>query len=267
MKLIGIVGVGLLTVVVVAQGSYIVSTRREVNALKERLDAVSQGMAVSDRVHAGEGGGRAWVPSFVDSPSGNDNADQKVAPAPRGVPRFAAQDEAPASSNDSLPLPPAVDSPQSREQLRQFVVAQMQRQRDEERQQREARFEENRQRAQEKVSAALGLNADESRRFKELLANQQTAAREVREKVQSAQLPRSEMRNQMQALRTKGEADLRQLLGDQRLQKFETLRREDPEVAPLGMPRMGGREGGGPPWGGGPPPGIGAPASVATPAP
>ncbi|HEY0706249.1 MAG TPA: hypothetical protein VGG33_05595, partial [Polyangia bacterium] len=126
MNLAGILVGGGLVVAVVAEGAYIVHTRSEVEALSAKLEALeSAGRSRSSEDEGAREGQRRRA-------SDDDRAFDTTAARPsmpRPVPRFVTEPEAPAEtgtptpSGDPLPLPPALSSPEAREQLRQFVLA------------------------------------------------------------------------------------------------------------------------------------------------
>jgi hypothetical protein len=271
MKIFAAALLTLLGIAVIAEGAYLVKTRRELAVLERRLQATPL-----EREPAA-----AWAPSAAEEAPRLDGDDGpgRGAPSPHRVPppRFVGGAAPPAASDDPLPLPAALDSPESREQLRQFVAAQMERQREEERLRREEEREQAVTQARERVARELGLNADESRRMQEMVAAAGSSMRELREKARSGQMPGADIGREFRAARERYDQQLRSLLGDARMEKLQELQRSNPEIAQVTMAGgRGGRGGpggpggwrGGAPGGGGPPGGgPGGPPAGVPPAP
>src|SRR5688572_21186270 len=123
MRLIGIVVGGLLGLAVIAEGAYIFRTRAQLAAVTERLEAIS---VERDSAFARGWGAEGAAEARMRDEGTGERTD---APAPRRLPLprlVASQAGSPTSadsrSDDPLPLPAAIDSPQAREQLRQFVL-------------------------------------------------------------------------------------------------------------------------------------------------
>ena len=147
MRLIGLIVGGSLAVAVIAEGAYIVHTRRQVEQLSSRLEALGS----EARRPAGSGDSGRFRP--------RRSLDEEDASETRRPARRRARPAAPAAgraahrggrsrrrtSNDPLPLPPAIDTPEGREQLRRFVVAQLEQEREQGRQRQEQRQEEREQ--------------------------------------------------------------------------------------------------------------------------
>jgi hypothetical protein len=258
MKLIGISVVTLLSAAVAVQGAYIVSARKELKELAHRIEELD------GRADLEGGGARG---GFARDEDEGDDAPRRAGgparlPPPRFVPTFDGVGTASGSaSGDPLPLPPGLDSAEAREQLRGFVVAQMQQQREAERQRREEereRREQQRQEAVQKVrqtvAKELGLSPGESQRMQEIFTKSQGAMQALRSKIESGQVQRQDIRREFSALREQHSQDMKALLGDGRVQKLQELQRQNPEIARATMGMGAGR--GGPPgggWGGGPP--------------
>jgi hypothetical protein len=173
-------------------------------------------------------------------------------------PRFAPAPVAPAPAAPppgALPLPPAIDGPEARDQLRAFVAAELQRERDDQRERNRQRFEDDQQRRTEALVKSLGLNTDDGRKLTDTLAAAQTARRDLRDKMQSGEVTRAEIGPQLAALGEKTNEQVRQLIGDDKMQKFQELQRQNGG----GWGPGGGRGRG--PGGGGPGAGSGAPAA------
>jgi hypothetical protein len=259
--MVGILVGALLSTAVIAQSAYIVKTRRQMDALYDQVQQLAaestEGEPTPTPAADRERGFRG-SPQGRPAPGGGVRmAPPRFAPAPRTA--TVAATPPPAGA---LPLPPAIDSAEARDQLRNFVAAELQRERDEQRERGRQRWEEDQQRRVEAVVKALGLNADDGRKLTDVMTANQTARRELREKVQSGQIARTDIGREMTALREKSDQQLRQVLGDDKMQKFQELQRQD--RGGFGGRGRGGPPGGGPPGAGGPqaggpPPGQGGP--------
>ncbi len=234
----------VLAAAVIAQGAYINKTRKQMDALYDQVqqlaaESASEGEPSVDRPMRGVGGGgrsgaataiRLPVPRFVPGPAPS-------APPPPGA----------------VPLPAVIDSQEARDQLRQFVAAELQRERDEQRERFRQRFEEDQQRRREAMVKSLGLNDEQGKKLTDVLTAAQNARRDLRDKIQSGEISRADIGKQMTALRETTDQQVRQVIGDDRMPKYQELQRQDQGGRPFGG-GGGGRRGGGPP-GEGPPPG------------
>ena len=241
MQLAGMVVSAGLGIVVIAEGAYIVRTRAQLAGLAQKIDAIG---AAEDPLRdpprfAGRGAGE------VDS-----DRDDELAPAARRalgrLPHFTSEPAgaaAPDSSGDPLPLPAALSSAAAREQLRQFVVAQLAR----ERQEDKAKADERRQVRlldwSGRAAKQIGLSDAETQAFNDLTAKNDAARTKLRDQIATGELDRAQIRQQSTALRTDADQQMRALLGDDRMQKLQDFRRE--EGGPPGEGPGGGRFGGG----------------------
>jgi hypothetical protein len=239
LRLPAILGIGLLSVTVVAEGAYIYKTRRQVDTLLGEVQRLSAERQEDD---LRGGGARGPIPRFTEGPADEEPAARPAAlPPPRFVPGAQPTATAPGAP---VPLPPALDNPQAREQLRAFVAAELQRERDERVDRERQRRDDEQQRRLDGMVKALGLNPDQGRKFTEIMTSTQDARRQLREKVMGGQIPREEVGRQMTALREKTDQQLKEVIGDSGMKKLEELRQND-------------RRGGGGPGGGGPGEGFG----------
>lgn len=258
--MVGIAVGALLFVAVIGEGAYIVRMRRQMETLSAdvaqlRLAQDEDGSGSRDprssswsRPGIGEiavsGGaepqGRLPPPKFVMPP-------QPIAPPPPGAP---------------VPLPAALDSPQAREQLRQFFLAELQRERDQTRERARQRRDELEQERLNETVQRLGLNPDEARRFGQVVASTQEARRELRAKMESGQIARADVGRELSTLREKTDQQFRDVLGPDRMKQFEQLQTTGRGL--MGFPqRRGGVSSGGPGF-----PGMsGAVPSMRTPGP
>jgi hypothetical protein len=226
MRMVFMFVVAVLGVAVVAEGAYIVRTRSQMETLSERV-----ALLTSER----ESNAMA-PPRFLpgdDQGEPEERGPRPTAtaglPPPRLVlPRPAHTGAAaPPPSGDPLPMPAGLDSPESREQLRQFILAQLERERQEAQQRVDQRREDRERQRNDQIAKTLGLSTSESERFQQLTAASQQARQDLRARIQAGEVRGDAIRTEMQALRTKSNDDLRSLLGDDRMQKLEDLRRQD----------------------------------------
>jgi hypothetical protein len=244
----------VLAAAVIAQAAYIAKTRRQMDVLYDQVQQL-----------AAESGSDGEPSAAAPERRRPTSTSTTAAPAARlPLPRFSPPPPSfsSAGTSGSLPLPPVLDSPEARDQLRQFVSAELQRERDEQRDRMRQRWEEDQQRRMESMAKALGLSPDEGKRLTETMTASQTARRELRDKIQSGEVARADIGRQMAALREKTDQDLKQVLGDDRMQKFQELQRQDRGGgggAGWGGGGRGRGPGGGFPGAGGPPPAQGAP--------
>lgn len=237
MRLVGLVVSAALAVSVVAEGAYIVRTRHQLETLSQRLESL--------RADRDDG---ALAPARAETGTNTDDDAQAVGRAlarKLPPPRLVGTGSAPAAaSDDPLPLPATLSSPESREQLRKFVLAALENERQEQRARMDQRREERDMERRQRMVKDLGLSSSESEKFNKLLTDQQTARDQLRSKLQSGELQGDAARQQMMALRTQNEQDMRGLLGDDRMKQYQDMAGPGPGQ---------GRGGGGPGafWGGG----------------
>jgi hypothetical protein len=234
---------GTLFVAVAAEGAYIVKTHRQIDALTTQVqqlaaDAEEEPSSGRDPARApwvgqrptsaGGGLGRLPPPRFNTPPATTPTSS---APPPAGAPV----------------LPPALDTPEAREQLRQFVAAELQHQRDDWRQQQQQQREDDQRRRLETAVKTLGLNEADGKKLTDIVTQAQDQRRDLREKIQSGQIPRDQIPQAMSTLRDQTDKQIRAVIGDDKAQQFQQMQR--PNRGP------GGGGFGGPPggWAGGPP--------------
>ena len=242
MRLIGIVVGAALGLAVVAEGAYIVRTRSQLAAVTEKLDSLTtqrdSAMASVGRGFGSEAGLRE---GGMDEADGDEERAARRLPPPRLVAAPQGGSAAPPPrSDDPLPLPPAIDSPQAREQLRQFVLAQLERERQEAQVRQEERRQQRETERRDRMAKELGLSPGETEKFNQIFNDAQAARDKFRDQIEAGQFPRDQARQTMMTMRQENEQKLRGLLGDERMKKYETMR---------GPP--GGGPGGGRGWAGG----------------
>ncbi len=226
MRLIGIVVGAALGLAVVAEGAYIVRTRSQLAAVTEKLDSLTtqrdSAMASVGRGFGSEAGLRE---GGMDEADGDEERGARRLPPPRLVAAPQGGSAAPPPrSDDPLPLPPAIDSPQAREQLRQFVLAQLERERQEAQVRQEERRQQRETERRDRMAKELGLSPGETEKFNQIFNDAQAARDKFRDQIEAGQIPRDQARQTMMTMRQENEQKLRGLLGDERMKKYETMR-------------------------------------------
>jgi hypothetical protein len=238
---------GALFAIVIAEGAYIIKTRRQMDTLTTQVqqlaaEAVAEGGDATAAREPSRGNG--WV---GERPTATSGAPGRLppprfntAPAPSGSP------PAGSPAGGQTPLPAVLDTPEARGQLRQFVAAELQRERDDWRQQQQQARDEEAQRRLEATIKTLGLNADEGKKLTDIVTKSQDQRRQLRDKVQSGQLARADVAREFTTLREQTDKELKAALGDDKAQKFQEMQRQNrgPGGGPGGP---GGPRGWGPP--------------------
>lgn len=247
MRLTNALVTGTLFVAVAAEGAYIVKTHRQMDALAAQVQQMAA--EAEEEPAARETPRMPWVgqrPTIGTTPGGTTAR----LPPPRfnTPPPSAAPGSAPVAGAPTLP--PALDNPEAREQLRQFVAAELQHQREDWRQQQQQQREEDQRRRLEGAIKTLGLSDSDGKKLTDIVTQAQDQRRDLREKIQSGQIPREQIPQAMTALRDQTDKQVRALIGDDKAQQFQQLQRQN-----RGGPGGPGGPFGGPPggWAGGPP--------------
>jgi hypothetical protein len=247
MRLVGMIVTAVLGVAVIAEGAYIIRTRSQLAGVSERLEALQ---AARDEGDVGVAAPRAWQGGerAADDDLGGPVAPARRLPPPRLQTAPALTGPAPGRSDNPLPLPATIDGAEAREQLRAFVVATMEREREEGRVRQEQRWSERETERRDRMAKDLNLSPAEGDRFKQIYDDTRAARDQLRAKLQAGELQGDAARQQMQALRDDSQKQMQALLGPERMKQYEQMRGPGPG--------QGGRRG--PPgmWGGGPPPGV-----------
>lgn len=240
MRLVGTFVVAGLVVAFAVQTAVLMKTRSRLGDLEERLGAAGEG--------AGPNGSRQGGEDDVIEPQFGGRPNRR--PPPEFVAAMEALGAAAAApsntgSGDPLPLPPALATPEAREQLKNFVTAVMQQQREEQRDRARQQREEGDKQARARAAERLGLSGRDAQQFDQILSTMSQSRQELMSKLQAGQIQRGDIGREMGAIRQKTDDQLKQLLGDQRFTQFQEVQRE----VGLGMGRGGGgwRGGGGPP--------------------
>jgi hypothetical protein len=239
-----------LSAAVIGEGAYIFKTQRKIETLSEQVQQlVTESLSQETPAASDERPGRNLG---TQAPRFNPPAPGAKLPPPRFA-GGATPLPPPTGTTAQVPLPPGLDNPEAREQLRAFVSSELQRERDDQRERFRQQRDEQQQRRLDDTIKKLGLNADEGKRLADVLTAQRTAREELRNKVQGGQIAGPDMGKQFTALREQSDQQVRQVLGDDRMKKFQELQRQDRGGGPGGG-RFRGPGGGGPGDPGGAPP-------------
>jgi hypothetical protein len=190
----------VLAVAVVKLRRDLASTRSDLAALRESCREAGDGFAWAD-------GDEGW-PTTARAP-------ERAVPA---APRLAPAALAPASANRQAAAP-SLAAPEVRAEVKQLVAEQLA----EERQQRQAVREQREQQRRERLAVELGLTATEKERFLTVLDVMQAEWRQLREQARAGDKTMAELRPEMSAVRQKADQALRELLGEDRMQKYQSL--------------------------------------------
>jgi hypothetical protein len=223
MRLLAILLNALLLVAVIAQGVHIVKTRRQVEALETRLVEVA---AEQDLVREYS----RVLAARPGDPEASTDLASTAAVVNRALPppRFLSPPPPPSAGNQAA-LPPELDNPGTRAQLREFVAAEIVRDRAE---QFESRVKERADRDKGRIQSGLEtlqksmhLTVDESRRLGEIMESHRSRSAELRARTHNGELPEDVIRAEFQSLRREREEQVRQLLGDARAQEAQKIAR------------------------------------------
>jgi hypothetical protein len=236
MRLVNVLVTGTLFAAVLAEGAYIIRTHKQLETLSAQVQQLSAEAADEPLPRDLPRSAGSWVGA---RPTGGALPTAAHLPPPRFTSSAAAD---PAGSPASLP--PGLDTPEARQQLRQFVALELEHQRDQWRDQQQQARQEQMQRRLETAMKTLGLTPDETLRLGQVMAKSDDARRDLRERIQSGQIPRTEIPAQMTALRQQTDKQIQEVIGDEKAQKFQDLTRQDRRPG-------GGFPGGGPGAGGG----------------
>jgi Na+-transporting NADH:ubiquinone oxidoreductase subunit NqrC len=204
-RLVSIVVFGLLAVTVVAEGAYIVKTRRQVDALSDQVQQLAAEAALDDR------------------PAGPDRrerypASTRPAAAPIPPPHFTPP---PAGTTA-----PSLASPEAQQQIHQMVTAELDRVREEQFARMRERREQDQQHRIDAVVKAMTLSADDGKKLAQILTAAQDARRDLRDKIQSGEVSRADIGAKMAALREETDGQLKQLLGDDGRRRLDEVQRQ-----------------------------------------
>jgi len=216
----------VLVAAVIAQGAYISKTRSQMSALADQVQQLAAESPGELDVPPAPSAGRSWRGSESSSPGTRPGESRGRLSPPRFAPAPTVSAPAPPTAG-ALPLPPALDSPEARDQLRAFVAAELQRERDDQRERIRQRFEDTQKSRTEALVKSLGLNPDDGRKLTDTLTAAQAARRDLRDKMQSGEGNVADMATQLASLREKTDQQVRQVIGDDKMQKFQELQRQD----------------------------------------
>jgi hypothetical protein len=239
---------GTLFVAVAAEGAYIVKTHRQIDALTAQVQQLAADAEEEPSVR--ESPRAPWV---GQRPTNGGGTTARLPPPRFNTPPASTTPSAPAGGGPVLP--PALDNPEAREQLKQFVAAELQHQRDDWRQQQMQQREEDQRRRTENAIKTLGLSDSDGKKLTEIVTQAQDQRRDMREKIQSGQIPRDQIPQAMSAMRDQTDKQIRALIGDDKAQQFQQMQRQGNRGGGPGGGGFGGPFGGPPGgWAGGQPP-------------
>jgi len=257
MRALGVVTVAGLTVAVIAEGAFLTRTQRRIETLEKQLESISTAGPrfaddEGDQPVNRRGGGFRGRP---DDGQGRSLPPPRFeVPRPTGARLPPPQFQNPAS-NDPLPMPPGLDTPEAREQLRQFMLAQLERQKQEEREKQQQKRDEAQKQFRDTIAKNLKLSPAETDKFNQIVDSVESGRRTLREKMEAGQVPRSDAGKEMTAMRDRTEQQMKDLLGNERMGQFTQMAHDNPEIG--GRLGVGFRPQRGPTQGQGGPPGPG----------
>src|SRR5262245_37699573 len=230
MRIMGILAFFGLFAAFGIQSVYLFKTRGQVEELSSQIQQMAAETPQEDL-----GSRERSAPAFDRPLSDLAAADSHDRPAQRRQasappPRFVTAPQptpSPTNASDPLPMPAGLESAEAREQLRQFVLAQLKREREEERERQRQRREEEDRRRLDETAKKLGLNANESQRFAEVIASNQASRQELRRKIEAGEIQRADMGREFQTLRERNEGELRKVLGDSRLAQYQQIQQQE----------------------------------------
>jgi hypothetical protein len=195
---VALVATSVLVAAVVKLRREVAETRAEVATLRESCQEAREGFPGAD-------------------------GDERARPAERtpertvtAGPRLAPSAWAPTPGQ---PAVPSLASPEVKAEVKKLVAEQLA----DEQQQRQAEREQREQQRRERMAAELGLTEAEKERFLTVLGLMQAEWRQLREQERAGEKTMAELRPQMAAMREKTDQALRELLGEERMQKYQAL--------------------------------------------
>ncbi len=207
-------------------GVAVVKLRRELAATRADLAALRDSGREARDLFAGADGEGA--PAKV----------RAIEAAVAAAPRLAGATLAPRPGAEP-PGPPLLDSPEVKAEVRKMVAEQLA----EAQQRRAAAFEQHEQQRRERLAVELGLDQAERERFLTVLAAAQAEWRQLREQERTGEKAIADLRPQMEAVRQKSDQALRELLGEERMQKYQSLRPSQRGMGPDLVPPPPGPRG------------------------
>jgi predicted secreted protein len=196
---VALLAAAVLSVAVVKLRRELAATRGELAALRESCQEDRDAFAWGE---------------VAGSPSGARAAERPAAAAPRLAPAALA-----TGAGQGQAAAPLLASPEVKAEVKRLVAEQLA----DEQQQRQAVREQREQQRRERMATELGLSEAEQARFVTVLAAMQAEWQQLREQERSGEKSMAELRPQLAAVRQKSDQALRELLGEERMQKYQTL--------------------------------------------
>ncbi len=181
----------------------VVKLRRELRATRAELGTLRESCQEGSGFLGDDG-----LPPAVDRA-------ERPAPAPRLAPAVLAPVPAPAPASGA-----ALASPEAKAEVKRLVAEQLA---DEQRQRAAVREQREIQR-HERMAAELGLGPSEQDRFVAVLTAMQAEWRQIRAQERAGEKTMAELRPQLAAVQQKADQELRSLLGEERMQKYQSMR-------------------------------------------
>lgn len=199
LSFVSLIAASVLSVAVINLRRQLAETRADLGSLREscRADSESLGWQAED-----------------DNPLPTRGASPLAAPS---APRLAPELVAPSGANQPSP---SLASPENRAEMKKLVAEHLA----EQQQQREAAREQREAQRRERMAAELGLDEDQKARFVTLLAATQAEWRQLREQERVGDKAPADLRSQLEASRQRADQAVRELLGEERMKQYESMR-------------------------------------------
>jgi hypothetical protein len=214
LSFMALIATSVLSVAVIKLRRQLAETRADLGSLREfcRVDSEPFGWQAEDD-------GR--IPMGRSAP-----------PAAPSAPRLAPAALAPSGSNQPSP---SLASPETRAEVKKLVAEHLA----EQQQQREAVREQREVQRRERMAAELGLDESQKARFAALLAATQAEWRQLREQERSGDKAPADLRPQLEASRQRADQAMRELLGEEKMKQYESMRAGPRGIGPGAMPGGG----------------------------
>jgi hypothetical protein len=199
---ITLIAIGVLSVVVVKLRRELAETRADVTSLRESWREARENLDLAGR--------------------DDDSSLKHRAPVlgSTSVPRLAPAAQAPAAGSDPAGGAPSLALPEVKAEVQKIVTDQLAN----ELQRREGVREQRDQQMRERMATELGLSQAEKERFINVFTSMQAERRALFEQERGGEKAWVDLRPQLDALRQKTDQSLRDILGDERMEKYQGLR-------------------------------------------